>query len=321
MSKVRVALIGCTPLGIALGSALRQAFPEAEIVGHDRDAAAMQRAETSGAIHKRTWNIPAACEGAAAVFIFGADAELRLVLDAIREDVMPGALVVRVGGSAQQALALARERLPNTASFFATQLVRSPVAASEMSLQQAVWAVTPRTGTDEASVEQFLALARALGAVPVLTDAQESDGMRLATVALPLLLGAAWMHAVSGDPAWQERRWAAGAEAAAFTQALGEDVQEILTHVLDAPQVAVHWLNQVMLACMALRDALAEGETEKVSAWLREAQTRHAEWLSAWRQGRTTLAPTSEPPRTSLLDFFLGERLAERLRGARQSKA
>ncbi len=318
MSKVRVALIGCTPLGIAVGSALRQAFPEAEIVGHDRDAAAMQRAEASGAIHKRTWNIPAASEGASAIFIFGSEAELRLVLDAIREDVAPSALVVRVGGSLQQALALARERLPGTASFFATQLVRSPVAA-EMSLQQAVWAVAPRAGTSEASVEQFLALVRALGAVPVLVDPQEGDGMRLAAELLPLMLSAAWMRVVSEDPAWRERQWMAGADAVLFTLALEQDIEDALARLFAAPEVAVHWLNQVMLACMTLRDALSSANAEAVRAWLQEAQARRAQWLSEWRKGRAEPGEPSKLPQPSLLSMFLGERLATRLLTRRHS--
>ncbi|MCS7324878.1 MAG: prephenate dehydrogenase/arogenate dehydrogenase family protein [Thermoflexales bacterium] len=318
MSKARVALIGCTPLSVALGSALRRALPSVEIVGHDRDAAAAQRAQASGAIHKHSWNIPAACEGASAIFIFGAEDELRLVLNAIRSDVAPGVLIAHVGGSLQAALEAARTLLPAEVSFFASFLVRSPLAQAESPLHHALWAIAPRAGANEADVEQFLALVRALEAVPVLIDPQEGDGMRLAVEALPVVLSAACMRALSADPAWRERQWVAGAEFADFTRMLEDGAEGALAQLLAAPQAAVHWLNQVMLACMALRDALAEADASTARAWLQEASARRAQWLADWRQGRAELAVPAEAPRASLLSFFLGERLAERLREKRQ---
>jgi prephenate dehydrogenase len=318
MAKGRITIIGCGFAGTALGLALKAAIGATEVMGHDKDREAMRQAEAAKAIDKSQWNLPSACENAAAIFITIPQEGLEVTLKAIARDLQPQTIVATVGGLNSLALKQARELLPQDVAFFATNLVFHPdrvnaVAATAMadSVKDAMWTIAPRAGTTPDMVDVFAALVSEVGAKPIFVDPIERDGLAVSVDALPPVLSSALMLAVSGDDAWRERQWMAGA---AFGDAVaGVDLAGNFTSMLMAqPEAAMHWLNQVMLQCMALRDAIRDHDAEAVDKLLQQARERRERWLADWRKGRNDNRPPL-PQKQSMLSLFVGERMAGRI--------
>ncbi|MCL6510217.1 MAG: prephenate dehydrogenase/arogenate dehydrogenase family protein [Anaerolineae bacterium] len=321
MSKAKVALVGCDFVGMSLGMAIKRALGEVEVVGHDKDRDAMRRAENAKAIDRGEWNLPNACDRAAAIFISGAPDELSVTLRAIAPDLGPNTLVVAVGGPNVVALKTAEGLLAEHVPFFSTALIYHPDRVNGTpdlpdadSIRDAIWTVVPSHGASTEMVDMFVALANQLGAKPIFVDPVERDGMSVAVDAMPAVISSMLMLAVSGDAAWRDREWMAGA---AFGQAVsGVEHAHKFAAVLSAqPDVAVHWLNQIVLQCIALRDAIAARNAEAVERALVQAEEKRQQWLADWRKGRVEGHIPIERDTGGLLKIFLGERMASRIAG------
>ncbi|PJF47017.1 MAG: prephenate dehydrogenase [Chloroflexi bacterium] len=321
MNKAKIALVGCDFVGMSLGMAVKQALKEVEVVGHDKDRDAMRRAELAKAIDHSEWNLPRACENAAAVFICAPHEALEVTLRAIAPDLGPNTIVATVGAPHVAALRVAEGLLGGDVPFFSTSLVYHPDRVNDEgelpsadSVRDAIWAIVPSRGTRTQMVDTFVALANQMGAKPIFVDPAERDGMAVAVDAMPAILSSMLMLAVSSDAAWRDRMWMAGA---AFGRAVnGAGRAPSFSTALEAqPDVVVHWLNQVMLQCMALRDAIAAHNTESVTRMLTQAEERRREWLANWRRGRIEGHIPIERDSGGLLKMFLGEGMASRLTG------
>ncbi len=321
MSKAKIALVGCDFVGMSLGMAVKHALEDVEVVGHDKDRDAMRRAEGAKAIDRSEWNLPHACDNAAVIFISGPHEDLEVTLRAIAPDLGPNTIVAAVGGPNVAALRIAESLLIGDVSFFSTSLVYHPDRVngdadlpSADSIRDAIWTIVPSHGASTQMVDTFVALANQMGAKPIFVDPAERDGMAVAVDAMPAILSSMLMLAVSNDAAWRDRVWMAGA---AFGQAVsGAERAPRFSAALEAqPDVAVHWLNQIMLQCMALRDAIAAHNMETVERMLVQAEERRQQWLADWRKGRIEGHIPIERDTGGLLKVFVGERMANRLTG------
>ncbi len=321
MNKAKIALVGCDFVGMSLGMAVKRTLRDVEVVGHDKNRDAMRRAESAKAIDRSEWNLPRACENAAAVFICAPHEELEVTLRAIAPDLGPDTIVATVSGPNVAALRVAEGLLAGDVPFFSTSLVYHPDRVngdgelpSADSIRDAIWAIAPSRAASTQMVDTFVALANQMGAKPIFVDPAERDGMAVAVDAMPAILSSMLMLAVSSDAAWRDRMWMAGA---AFGQAVnGAERAPSFSAALEAqPDVVVHWLNQVMLQCMALRDAIAARDTEAVTHMLTQAEERRQQWLADWRRGRIEGHIPIERDSGGLLKVFLGERMASRLAG------
>ncbi|MFC1465626.1 MAG: prephenate dehydrogenase/arogenate dehydrogenase family protein [Candidatus Brachytrichaceae bacterium NZ_4S206] len=321
MSKAKVALVGCDFVGMSLGMAVKRALEDVEVVGHDKDRDAMRRAESVKAIDRSEWNLPNACDNAAAIFISGPHEELEVTLRAIAPDLGPNTIVATVGSPNVAALRMAENVLVSDVPFFSTSLVYHPDRVngnadlpSADSIRDAIWTIVPSRGASTQMVDTFVALANQVGAKPIFVDPVERDGMAVAVDAMPAILSSILMLAVSNDAAWRDREWMAGA---AFSQAVsGAERAPKFAAALEAQaDVAVHWLNQIMLQCMALRDAIAAHNAEAIERTLAQAEERRQQWLADWRKGRTEGHIPIERDTGGLLKVFVGERMASRLTG------
>ncbi len=160
MAKTRVALLGCGYTGIALGLAIKAAIKDVEIVGNDKDREALKRAEQAKAIDRGEWNIPKACENAAAIFISAPPDEHEIILKAIGQDAQSNTLIATVGPANTTALRLASAHVPTDVPFFATSIVFHPdrvpantessthaLVPAPDSMKSAIWTMAPRPGT------------------------------------------------------------------------------------------------------------------------------------------------------------------------------
>ncbi len=320
MNKTRVALLGCGYTGIALGLALKSAIKDVEVVGNDKDRDALKRAEQAKAIDRGEWNIPRTCENAAAIFISTPPDEYETILRAIGQDAQANTLIATVGTANTIALRLASAHVPTDVPFFATSIVfhpdRAPANAESTapafdSMKNAMWTIAPRSGTTPNMVDVFTALVTELGAQPVFVDPAERDGLSVAVDTLPLVLSSMLMLAVSGDAAWRERQWMAGAQ---FGNAVAstDEAAKLVPALLAQPDAVTHWLNQVMLQCMALRDAVRARDEKSVQQMLDSAREKREKWLADWRRGRDDgRLPIQK--QNNVLSMFVGERMANKL--------
>jgi len=323
MAKTRVTLIGCGFTGTTLGLALKNVIKGIEVVGNDKDREAVKRAEQAKAIDRGEWNIPSACNNAAAVLITGGVEEYELVLKAIGADAQSGTLVATIGGANATALRLASTYLPTDVPFFATSLIFHPErvnAANLMgatptgdaeALKDAIWTIAPRSGTNPDQVDIFTALVTETGARPVFVDPIERDGLGVGVDTLPPVLSSLMMLALSGDSAWRDRQWMAGAQFGAAMSNL-EAAAQMAQTLVSQPDAAIHWLNQIMLQCMALRDAVRERDEKTTREMLTQAKDKRDQWLADWRRGRDDGRQPIQK-QSNMLGMFLGERMAGRL--------
>jgi prephenate dehydrogenase len=324
MSKIRVTLVGCGMLGTALGLAIKAAFKEAEVVGHDKDQNAARRAEKLKAVDRTNWNLPSACESAQLIILAIPEDGVVATLKAIAPDIAPGAIVTDTATLKAPLLARAADLVPAHAAFISSDIVfaphRAPAAGdfdhlSAEALKGAIWTLTPRSGTESRDIDAMAGLASALGAVPMFIDAVEHDGLRLSVDVLPSLLGSAYLLAVTGDGAWRERKWLAGGAFQAAVNSLQSDHDaELSSALLSQPEAANHWINQTMLRLMAMRDAVRDHDAAAIQRMLADARGQYELWLSDWRKGRQEGGPQAPIERPTLLGALLGTRLATRLK-------
>jgi prephenate dehydrogenase len=324
MQKTKVALLGCGYTGLVLGHALKATLKDVEVIGNDKDRETLKRAEKAKAIDRGEWNIPNACDNASVILISTPQEEHELAFRAMGKDVNPRTLVATIGGSNTQDLRLAHAYLPDDVPFFASSLIfhpdrgMSPNDAPEASaIKRAVWTVAPRPGTSPELVNVYAALITELEALPVFVDPTERDGLSISVDAMPAVLSSALMLAVSGDSAWRERQWMAGSTFGIATSQV-DHADTMLQAIMAQPDAMVHWLNQIMLQCMAIRDALRERDEKTVRALLEKAKETRERWLVDWRRGRDDGRQTIERQGGGMLRVFVGDRMADRLTGSKK---
>ncbi len=319
MAKTRVTLIGLEYNNLAVGQALRNLLKDIEIVGHDKDRDVMKQAEMAKMVDKTDWNIPNATEGAAAIFIGSPVNEYDTVFKAVAGDALPKTVIASVSGFHNPALKAASQWLPRDASFFSTTLTIHPdrVMPTEpwptaQTVRNAIWTIAPRAGTEPNMVDVFTSLVNELGAVPMFVDPTERDGMAVSIDVLPGVMDSMLLRAVSNDASWRDRQWVAGA---AFGQATAgaEDAEKQTALLLQQPDAVAYWLNQIMLQCMALRDAVSARDEKTVKQLLVESKARREQWLADWRKGRLDGRQPVDKQGGGVMSLFLGERMAGRL--------
>jgi prephenate dehydrogenase len=321
LTKTRITIVGCGFVGTVLGLALREAMPNIELIGHDKDQAAMKRAENAKAIDKGNWNLPASCDGASLVLVTIPSEGVELTLRSIGQELQPNAIIATIGGATRAALALGQKHVSQDVAFIATNLIFHPEfvsvgtkteAAHAGMMKCAIWTLSPGPGTSPDLTDAFTGLVTSVNAVPVFMDALEHDGLSLSINVLPALLSSALMLAVSDDVAWRERQWLAGADFGDATSRADAAAEKIAQQVMSQREASVHWLNQAMLKLMAFRDAIDDGDTAQLQVHLQKAKDKRDQWLNDWHKGRDAERGERYKPPT-LLGTFLGQNLAQRI--------
>jgi hypothetical protein len=183
-------------------------------------------------------------------------------------------------------------------------------------LKGAIFTLSPRPGSPVDGVDAFVGIVSHMEAHPLLMEPAEHDGFRLALSAIPSALGHALVAAVSTDNAWKDRQWLAGETFGQATSAVSEAASaDVARALLADPVAARHWLNQIMLQLMALRDAVEAGDEAALAAKLTSAGQARENWLADWRRGRNPDRGASNVKAPSILGTFVGESLAGKLRG------
>lgn len=194
----RIGIVGIGLIGGSLAFAARRAFPDATIVGVDRDDVTLG-ARQLGAIHAGGRDL-SVLDGADLVVLAAPVRQNVAVLRDLPAALAGPALVTDVGSTKRAMLAAARA-LPARVTFIGGHplagAARGGLEASRADLfERRAWLLTPTPEVPAEAVARLSAFVRALGAAPVVVDAGAHDRTLAFTSHLPQLAASALMHVV-----------------------------------------------------------------------------------------------------------------------------
>lgn len=305
-----IAIIGLSPLGIALGRAVRSGVQGISIAGFDPNPATGRRAIETGAVDDAPRSAAAALAGAKLVVLSSPMTSASDALRIIGEFAPSGCVVTDTCPLKAPLLRWAEERLPDGMHFVGGRPVpRTSNEGAEASFDDTDYAIIPSTTASGDAVEAVTGLAKAVGASPFFLDAAEHDSFVIATEYLPRIAAGAAVDAVSASPVWRDVRRLQGD---AFSQALRTaaelDPEELAIVLECAPETLGSWLDRLAGATRGLWEAaLAKPDAA-------EAAKRLAELIEA-RVDRLREAPPAHAPvmeRQSFSSLLLGDWLGRR---------
>lgn len=200
----RVAVLGTGLIGGSFALAVREHFPQTQIVGWDRDRAALDRAVARGAIQQGAADLAAAIRNADLVYIALPVSTIIKALPAIAAAAAPGALVTDSGSTKTRIGQAAQECFRGDALF----LGGHPMAGKESSgvehadaglFRGAPYALIAVEDTADERVKKFALLVTAIGARSVWCDAETHDWSVGIVSHLPQLLSIALARVVQDE--------------------------------------------------------------------------------------------------------------------------
>lgn len=311
---MNLAIVGLDKVGTAIGIALRSAVPEISIMGHDPDAQRVARAKRLGAIDKSHWNLPAACEQAEIVLLDLPLAEIEKTVLAMKQDLQAGALVLDTTPLKRPVFACIEPILPPSAEFVGGHVVPIEWLAPDEDppvgwLKDAVFYLVASEKTSDRALDLAASLASAVGAKPRFIEAAEHDGL-VAGTQLPLLSAATLMAQAQRTPGWRERVHLMSPAYDGVELALQQagEAGESLLHNAD---YLLPWLDEYLQELLALRNILANENTEALAALLKTAQEARRDWHQRARESEQAIDQGDLP---NWRDMLLGNMARRRPR-------
>lgn len=326
--STRITIIGLGQIGSSIGLALKAHGVDAHLVGHDKDPQAAKESQKAGAVDDVKYNLPASVYEANIVI-------LALPLDAVREtleiiapDLQEGTLVLDTAPSKATIAAWARELLPpgrfyiglipaiNPEYLLGTEL--GVKAARANLFEKGLMVVNAPHGTPANVFEFALDFVKLLGAMPLLMDTTEADGVFSAMHILPQLAAAALLDATVDKPGWQEARKLAGRPYATVTAGLAyhDTMASLGESAIENRENIVRLLNTYITSLINLRDEIDANNRKSVTERLENILKGRDHWFHGrvageWLQGeKEQFSAPSFGERMSQL--FVGNRFKDR---------
>jgi prephenate dehydrogenase len=204
-----------------------------EVIGFDRDAAAVVRAQALGAIDRAASSAAEAVRGADLVLLAVPVGAMKETLSAIAAAVPAHALITDVGSTKRSVIDAARAQLgAHGDPSFGRFVPGHPIAGRELpGIEHADgmlfagkrYVSTPVEQTSAEALARIEALWQAAGAKVARMDADEHDRIFAAVSHLPHLLAFAYMNAMAEQPMGQEYLSLAGPGFRDFTRIAASD--------------------------------------------------------------------------------------------------
>lgn len=200
----RIAVIGTGLIGGSFALAVRKKFPTVQIVGWDRDLAALDRAKARGAVQQIAADLAGAVRGADLVYVALPISVIVKVLAPIAAVAEPHALITDAGSTKALIGKAASECFRGNSLF----LGGHPMAGKECSgidnadaeiFKGAPYALIANQSDEEERVKHFTALVEAIGARPVRCDADTHDWSVGIVSHLPQLVAVALARVVQDE--------------------------------------------------------------------------------------------------------------------------
>jgi prephenate dehydrogenase len=321
---VQITIIGLGQIGSSIGLALKARGVTIRIVGHDKDTRVAKEAQKTGAVDDIKFNLPASVRDARIVVLALPFAGIKETLEVIAPDLQDGALVLDTAPSKATVAAWAKEILPQGRYYVGLTPAINPeylhgtdlgISAAHADLfKTGMIVVDAPMGTPENAFNLAMDFVTLIGAVPLLMDTAETDGIFAAMHLLPQLAAAALLDTTVEKPGWQEARKLGGRPYASVTAGLAyhDEVASLGASALENRENVVRLLNSLITSLIHFRDAIDENDREALSRQLEHAARGRERWLherlnAEWLKGE---APHVDIP--SFSNRLLGSLLTER---------
>jgi prephenate dehydrogenase len=289
--SVQITIVGLGQIGSSIGLALKAHHLDAQRVGHDKDAQAAKESQKLGAVDDVKYNLPASIRQAKIVILALPLAAMRETLEVIAPDLQEGTLILDTAPAKATVAAWAKELLPPGRFYIGLTPAINPeylhgtefgVKAARADLfERGLMVVNVPTGTPANVFNLAMEFVSLLGAMPLLMDTAEADGVFSAMHVLPQLAAAALLHTTVDQPGWQEARKLAGRPYATVTAgaAYHDDVLSLGETALENRENTVRLLNAYITALLNLRDTIEANDREAVTERLQDAFQGRMRWL------------------------------------------
>ena len=194
----RIGIVGIGLIGGSLAFAVRRVFPDAAVIGIDRDDVTLV-ARQLGALTVGSLDLAALAE--ADLIVLAAPISQNIAVLSRLGDIVRGPALVTDVGSTKRTTVEASHGLPPALTFIGGHPLagsaRGGLEASRVDLfERRPWLLTPDAATPSAAVDRLAQFVRALGATPVMVDPVMHDHVLAYTSHLPQLTASALMHVV-----------------------------------------------------------------------------------------------------------------------------
>ena len=289
--RVQITIVGLGQIGSSIGLALKAREVNVHRVGHDKDPQAGKEAQRIGAVDDVKYNLPSSVREAKIVILALPLAEVRETLRVIAPDLQEGTLVLDTAPSKATVATWAKELLPGGRYYIGLTPAINPeylhgtefgVKAARADLfEKGVMVVNAPMGTPGNVFNLTMELVGLLGAMPLLMDTTEADGIYSGMHVLPQLAAAALLDMTVDRPGWQEARKIAGRPYASVTAgaAYHDDVLSLAETALENRENVVRLLNAYITSLINLRDEIDDNDRESVLTRLSGAWKGRVRWL------------------------------------------
>lgn len=285
----RVAVLGLGLIGGSVALALAARGLATSIVGYDAAPEAAEAALARRAITTFARTPAEAVRNANVIVLATPPRSLAALLEEIRREVLPDALITDVASTKREIVDVAERVLPQPQRFVGGH----PMAGSEQTgiaaasadlFRAAEWCLTPTERTDSQAVEQAASLVRALGAIPRVLPPHEHDKLVALASHLPLAVAAALVRATTGFPTWDAASALAASgyrdttRIAAGSPQMGRDI------LLGNAEEVVAALDAFLSAVADLRASIVAGDAVAIADYLGAAQAARLAWQQTQQQ-------------------------------------
>jgi prephenate dehydrogenase len=289
--SVQITIVGLGQIGSSIGLALKAHEVNVHRVGHDKDPQAAKESQRLGAVDNVKYNLPASIREAKIVILAVPLAEVRETLRVIAADLQEGTLLLDTAPAKATVAAWAKELLPQGRYYIGLTPAINPeylhgtefgVKAARTDLfEKGLMVVNAPAGTPSNVFNLALELVNLLGAMPLLMDTTEADGIFSGMHILPQLAAAALLDTTVDQPGWQDARKVAGRPYAAVTAgaAYHDDVLSLGESALQNRENMIRLLNAYISSLISLRDEIDDNDREAVLQRLEGAWKGRVRWL------------------------------------------
>jgi prephenate dehydrogenase len=290
LQDARVAIIGLGLMGGSLAMALMERSLCREVVGVARRDETVRQATARGAVHRATTDL---ADGVAGADVIVLATPVRTILRQIRElAAMPlGPCLLLDLGSTKGDIVMAMEDLP----FQVQPVAAHPMCGKETAglasadptlYEGAPWVLIPLPRTSTGALSLARELAVAVGARPLVLDADRHDRLVAAISHLPYMLAVALMSVAAEIGEEDDLVWDLAASGFRDTSRLAASNVTMMLDILLTNQAAVgDVLHQVSTHLANLAGLLAAGNEDDLRALLVAAHDQRTSMFQAAERG------------------------------------
>jgi prephenate dehydrogenase len=289
-----LAVIGVGLIGGSFALALRRAGAVSQVIGFDRDAAALERAAALGVIDTTGTSISEAAAGADLVVVAVPVRAIGPVLHDVALAIQPAAVVTDVGSTKAQVVRTAREELRER---FARFVPGHPIAGRETSGVEAatpelfrgarvVLTPTPETAAD--AVDLVRGAWETVGGRVTAMTAEDHDRVLAAVSHLPHLLSFALVSEIAGRDNAEELFGFAAGGFRDFTRIAASSPEMWRDIALQNRAALLAELDRYSAQLAVFRALIEKGEGPGLERLMFEARSARHAWATGPRHGSPT---------------------------------